>query len=827
MADTHTSGGHTSGAHGHGHGGGRNASASSTGDDGTDGDCGTKLCDVDGLEDGHTIHLVPRPSPSPTADNTNGNTNDNDNDHTSTSANANTNTNTLLDNPDNLIVPMAMGMGGAGLLSALLTMGREDNDDHGNDNDNDNGNGNDNDNGMPGLAELAGSNTNNTNNTARSNTSASTRPRRRPNSHRRVATDARFQDPCPLEPLRQGLMTLHTMMGSHGSGSHGQDNSDSDGNHNPNANQASQSSPLDANRWWYRGQWLDVRDTVNQWLEATVVEVMTPDDILIRSNSNSPTNINTNANATSTNVNATATATARSSTPVPAMDSAIGANEHEGRIRLLLEPTSDPQDSTLADLNHNPSLIGFTERKHNVNDNIQLLLIHYNGWPHRWDEWIRSDSERIRPFRTRSRHVPGRNYCPLPESTFLAAPSTCIRSDADGTRGIGRGTDEEEEVVERGAVLPELFKALEGVQDIFAGALRVEQRRRNHGHGGGRNHLLHGVGVDVDVDKAHGNDATPKHSDTHTDTNTDRPLSQKEQRELSSALQELRPEMMERVLAIVQGENEGGKDMDPSDIDVAALDCETQWKLKTLLLDGHSHSDHLELDSNGKELVQQDRNLPWESKYARCDGDGVEEGEHEEEEAHPKPDFDKEALKALAPLLDRLGRILIDAAPHVATLADSLPEAEPNANAHSDTCTGNGNDNDGEHEEHEHDIQSNADDDDDEVEHTEIDMDADADQSQSRELRPSWSHAPVPSLFESDSDEPANAGPGPGDSDNVHPATNPDYVDFVHGFINHRSNSSSPRRGSQGRNRSDGTGTATATATEGILEMALIFTFVL
>ena len=102
---------------------------------------------------------------------------------------------------------------------------------------------------------------------------------------------------------------------------------------------------------------------------------------------------------------------------------------------------------------------------------------------------------------------------------------------------------------------------------------------------------------------------------------------------------------------------------------------------------------------------------------------------------------------------------MIDAAPHVATLADSLPEAEPNANAHSDTCTGNGNDNDGEHEEHEHDIQSNADDDDDEVEHTEIDMDADADQSQSRELRPSWSHAPVPSLFESESDEPANAGP--------------------------------------------------------------------
>ena len=43
------------------------------------------------------------------------------------------------------------------------------------------------------------------------------------------------------------------------------------------------------------------------------------------------------------------------------------------------------------------------------NNNVQLLLVHYNGWPHRWDEWIRSDSVRIRPFRTRTHHVIGNN----------------------------------------------------------------------------------------------------------------------------------------------------------------------------------------------------------------------------------------------------------------------------------------------------------------------------------------------------------------------------------------------------------------------------------
>ena len=67
---------------------------------------------------------------------------------------------------------------------------------------------------------------------------------------------------------------------------------------------------------------------------------------------------------------------------------------------------------------------------------------------------------------------------------------------------------------------------------------------------------------------------------------------------------------------------------------------------------------------------------------------------------------------------------------------------------------------------------------------------------------------PVPSFFESESDEPANAGPGPGDSDDNYRATNPDYVNFVHGFINLRSNSSSPRRGSQNRNHSDGSGSS-------------------
>ena len=33
-------------------------------------------------------------------------------------------------------------------------------------------------------------------------------------------------------------------------------------------------------RRWYQGQWLDALETVHQWLEATVVDVVLPSDVL-------------------------------------------------------------------------------------------------------------------------------------------------------------------------------------------------------------------------------------------------------------------------------------------------------------------------------------------------------------------------------------------------------------------------------------------------------------------------------------------------------------------------------------------------------------------
>jgi hypothetical protein len=94
----------------------------------------------------------------------------------------------------------------------------------------------------------------------------------------------------------------------------------------------------------------------------------------------------------------------------------VSANDLEGRRRLLLEPIPDDEDDDFVGedegdrvrLPRDDDDEGCRYRSRSDNDGVQLLLIHYNGWPHRWDEWMRSDSVRIRPFRTRTRHRSGR-----------------------------------------------------------------------------------------------------------------------------------------------------------------------------------------------------------------------------------------------------------------------------------------------------------------------------------------------------------------------------------------------------------------------------------
>jgi hypothetical protein len=342
-------------------------------------------------------------------------------------------------------------------------------------------------------------------------------------------------DPGSAEPVRQSMMTLHTLL------PHAQQataaTTGTIETHEQQRRQQQLQSPLDFQRRWYRGQWVDCRDTVNQWLEATVVDIIHPDDIL------PPHSEDPSIRPT----------TSQSPTINPANDPAVTAGDLEGRRRLLLEPCMEGCSGDLGG-----ELTGFRPRA--TNDGVQMILLHYNGWPHRWDEWIRSDSERLRPFRVRTRH-PNRSThaSPTPQTLFNEAPSTFIRSEV--------------EAQDREALLPELGRILTAVNELVAHAAASTR---------------------------------PLVSEASPCADSDLPWTSYQQ----------------------QGDREQEDD-----------------------------------DDDLEELTSLDSPAPL-----------VEVASVESAGPPSHPGLNRRELETLAPLLDRLGRTLIDAAPHVASLAASLPD---------------------------------------------------------------------------------------------------------------------------------------------------------
>jgi hypothetical protein len=361
---------------------------------------------------------------------------------------------------------------------------------------------------------------------------------RRRMQYRLTEEDVRdVPDPGTAEPVRQSMMTLHTLL-PHAQATVATNTTTTEtSNETLEQQQQRVHSPLDVQRRWYRGQWLDCRDTVNQWLEATVVDILHPDDILPPHNDTDGPSI----------IRPTVS---QSPTFNPVNDPPVSASDLEGRRRLVLEPCVE---GCIGDLGG--ELAGFRGRS--TNDGVQILLLHYNGWPHRWDEWIRSDSERIRPFRVRTRHPSRSSYAsPTPQSVFNEAPSTFIRSEA--------------ETQDREALLPELGRLLAAVSDLV-------------GHASA----------------------------------SARPLVQEE-----------------------------------------STCTDLPW---TSCQQGRGHAEE---EIRGHGLEEEEDDLEELPALESVESTGPSS----------RPSLNRRELEVLAPLLDRLGRTLIDAAPHVASLAASLPD---------------------------------------------------------------------------------------------------------------------------------------------------------
>lgn len=149
---------------------------------------------------------------------------------------------------------------------------------------------------------------------------------------------------------------------------------------------------------FFVGQWLDAKDTVNQWLEATVLKVAVRPNTGLQAQQRSGR-------------------------------SGIRRKERKERMeRLRGSCDSDNSDASISDiLSDLDDDEGGSIEESNLSDEsaIPSILVHYNGWPARWDEWILPDSSRLAPFRTRTTHPSTQPHVsPSPASNVTNSPST-------------------------------------------------------------------------------------------------------------------------------------------------------------------------------------------------------------------------------------------------------------------------------------------------------------------------------------------------------------------------------------------------------------------
>lgn len=198
---------------------------------------------------------------------------------------------------------------------------------------------------------------------------------------------------------------------------------------------------------------------MNQWLEATVLDVVVGSDLEREAATDEPSPHASNN-----------TSTIHRTT----MDPAVSTANITGRNALL---------------------------KNSKTDNAQLLLIHYNGWPQRWDEWIRSDSKRLRPFRTKTRHGTSAPHAsPTPVTTFSDAPDTRICSKPEPKETSGDSDNERKSEAPSAEdhgddaspsnpetpdnILPELSRVLGGVMKEIAMAGNEENEKKSESESG-------------------------------------------------------------------------------------------------------------------------------------------------------------------------------------------------------------------------------------------------------------------------------------------------------------------------------------------------------
>jgi len=323
-------------------------------------------------------------------------------------------------------------------------------------------------------------------------------------------------DENSLEHVRQGLLTMHTLLSTRDEEEEKEEFEQQSEGKEEYSSHIRRSRAGAQRRHFFVGQWLDVKDTVNQWLEATVME--------IRSNGD--------------------------------------------------------------------------------------LLVHYNGWPSRWDEFMPPASPRICPFRTRTLHSGN-------APTISPCPVTVVR-DAPPT-----GDDDLRLLV------PEVNQMLQRLQPMMSVLVKL--------------------------------------CEEHTElADTEAATGETTSQEASSNTRQRMPWVPRRVRF---------RSYDLADAEEVKKSRDDQWDV------GRSRRSRAVDD-----LPDSDDDVDQKMREDILYGDAEEEKKSDESARKEKSELKRELVPfsrglleaglEIAPLLDRMGRILADLAPHLANLKRMRPEEQ-------------------------------------------------------------------------------------------------------------------------------------------------------
>jgi len=165
-------------------------------------------------------------------------------------------------------------------------------------------------------------------------------------------------------------------------------------------------------------------------------------------------------------------------------------------------------------------------------------------------------------------------------------------------------------------------------------------------------------------------------------------LTLEEQLDLARAVNKLQSDRLTKIRGLFDDSCTAGAPKFDDEIDLTHMNFSSQQKINRLLQEARDKV------RSEKRRAEPESQLPWvtyeEDSKPKADDvvvNSVQQNDSGNGSRHDFRNFDKEKLEALAPLLDRLGRALIDAAPHVAAVAESIPEKMHDAKCTVDTAS--------------------------------------------------------------------------------------------------------------------------------------------